>query len=66
MKDEHFMRVWNDGHDHFSADITRAIKWLAGPFRRMGEYMGPASAPGEDSFFTRAAARCGVRPRRAR
>lgn len=63
MKDEQFMRVWNDGHDHFSADITRAIKWLATPFRRLGEYMGPASAPGEDSFFTRAAARYGMAPR---
>lgn len=66
MKDEQFMRVWNDGHDHFSADITRAITWLAEPFRRMGEYMGPASAPGEDSVFTRAAARCGINVRAAR
>jgi hypothetical protein len=37
MKDEHFMRVWNEGHDHFSADITRGLKWLATPFRRLGE-----------------------------
>ncbi|KTE08225.1 hypothetical protein [Sphingopyxis sp. H115] len=66
MKDEQFMRVWNDGHDHFSADITRAAKWLAELLRRMGEYMAPASAPGADSFFTRAAARCGISPRRAR
>ena len=37
MKDEHFMRVWNEGHDHFSADITHGLKWLATPFRRLGE-----------------------------
>jgi hypothetical protein len=37
MKDEHFMRVWNEGHDHFSADITRGLKWLATPVRRLGE-----------------------------
>lgn len=66
MQDEHFMRAWNEGHDRFSADVARAVKWLAEPFRRMGEYMGPASAPGEDSVFTRATARCGIRPRRAR
>ena len=66
MQDEHFMRVWNEGHNRFSADIARAVKWLAEPFRRMGEYMGPASAPGEDSVFTRTAARCGIRSRRAR
>ena len=38
MKDEQFMRVWNDGHDHFSADITRGFKRLAGAVRRLGEW----------------------------
>ena len=67
MQDEHFMRAWNEGHTRFSADIARAVKWLAEPFRRMGEYMGPASAPGEDSFFASAARRSArPRPRRAR
>ena len=37
MKDEHFMRAWNEGHDHFSADITRGLGWLAAPVRRLGE-----------------------------
>ncbi len=60
MKDEQFMRVWNDGHDHFSADISRAIKWLTEPFRRLGEYIRPANVPGTDVFFSR----CGQRPRR--
>jgi hypothetical protein len=66
MKDEHFMRAWNEGHDHFSADITRGLKWLATPFRRLGEWIAVPSAPGEDSVFTRVAERCGVAPRRAR
>ncbi|MEQ8311966.1 MAG: hypothetical protein RIA72_14845 [Sphingopyxis sp.] len=60
MKDEQFMRVWNDGHDRFSADITRAIDWLTEPFRRLGEYIRPANVPGTDVFFSR----CGRRPRR--
>lgn len=60
MKDEHFMRAWNEGHDHFSADITRGLKWLAEPFRRLGEWIAVPHAPGEDSFFTRAATRCGL------
>ena len=64
MKDEQFMRVWNDGHDHFSADVTRGLHRLAAPFRRVGAWIALPSAPGEDSVFTRAAARCGIRPRR--
>lgn len=60
MKDEQFMRVWNDGHDHFSADITRAIKWLIEPFQRLGEYIRPTNAPGLDVAFSR----CRVRSRR--
>ena len=60
------MRAWNEGHDHFSADITRGLKWLGAPFRRLGEWIAVPSAPGEDSAFTRVAARCGVARRRAR
>ena len=63
MQDEHFMRGWNEGHNRFSTDITRAIEWLTEPFRRLGEYMGPANAPGVDVFFTRRA-RSGARSRR--
>lgn len=37
MQDEHFMRGWNDGHDRFSADITRGLKRLAARFRRLGK-----------------------------
>ena len=66
MQDEHFMRGWNEGHNRFSTDITRAIKWLTEPFRRLGEWIAVPSAPGEDSVFTRAAARCGIRPRQTR
>src|SRR3546814_17109012 len=66
MKDEQFMRVWNDDHDHFSADITRGLHWLATPFRRLGEWIALPSPPGEDSIFTRAPARCGIRPPRPR
>jgi hypothetical protein len=66
MKDEQFMRAWNDGHDRFSADMARGLSWLATPFRRLGEWIALPSAPGEDSVFTRAAARCGVRPKRGR
>ena len=65
MKDVHFMRAWNEGHDHFSAVITRGLHWLATPFRRLGEWIALPSAPGEDSAFIRIAARCGVAPRRA-
>lgn len=60
MKDEHFMRAWNEGHDHFSADITRGLNRLAAPFRRLGEWIAPANAPGEDNVFTRIATRCGL------
>ncbi len=64
MQDEHWMRTWTEGHDHFSADITRGLKWLAEPFRRLGEWIAVPNAPGMDNVFTRAAARCGLRPRK--
>ena len=38
MKDEQFMRAWNDSHDHFSADIARGFKRLAVAARRLGEW----------------------------
>lgn len=56
MQDEHFMRAWNDDHDRFSADITRVVKWMAEPFRRLGEWIAVPNVPGEDSFFARSAA----------
>lgn len=66
MQDEHFMRNWNEGHDRFSADVTRGLGWLVARFRHFGHWIALPSAPGEDSVFTRAAARCGIGPRRAR
>ncbi len=45
MKDEHFMRAWNDGHDHFSADITRGLAWLWGPVRHFGQWIAFAMRP---------------------
>lgn len=66
MQDEHFMRDWNEGHDRFSGDVTRGLGRLAAWFRSVGQWIALPSAPGEDSVFTRAAARCGIRPRRAR
>lgn len=43
MKDEQFMRAWNDGHDHFSADIARGFKRIASAFRRLGEWSARAT-----------------------
>ncbi|WP_338424281.1 hypothetical protein [Sphingopyxis kveilinensis] len=66
MQDEHFMRDWNEGHNRFSSDVTRGLGRLAAWFRSIGRWIALPSAPGEDTVFTRAAARCGIRPRRAR
>lgn len=56
MQDEHFMRGWNEGHDQFSADITRGLKRFAARFRRRGEGASLPSTPGEKGVFTHAAA----------
>lgn len=64
MKDELWMRNWNEGHPRFSGDLHRGIAWLFTPFRRLGEWIALPSAPGEDSVFARAVAQCGVGPRR--
>lgn len=65
MKDELWMRTWNDGHPRFSDDLHRGIVWLLTPFRRLGEWIALPSAPGEDSFFARATTRRGQRRRKA-
>lgn len=36
MKDEIWMRTWNDGHPHFSNDLHRGLVWLLASFRRIG------------------------------
>lgn len=64
MMDEHLMRAWNDTHVGFSAGITQGLKRLAEPFRRLGEWIAPTSAPGEDRFFTRAVAHRGIGTKR--
>lgn len=65
MMDEHFMRTWNGTHVGFGAGITQGLKRLAEPVRRFGEWIAPAHAPGEDSFFARPAARRGARAKRS-
>jgi len=64
MKDELWMRTWNDGHPRFSDDLHRGIVWLLTPFRRLGEWIALPSVPGQDSFFARTAARCIQRRRK--
>lgn len=36
MKDELWMRTWNDSHPRFSDDLHRGLLWLAASFRRLG------------------------------
>lgn len=36
MKDELWMRNWNDGHPHFSDDLHRGLVWLVQSFRLIG------------------------------
>jgi hypothetical protein len=64
MKDEIWMRNWNEGHPHFSHDLHRGILWLLTPFRRLGAWIALPSAPGADSVFARVAAHCGMPARR--
>lgn len=61
MRDELWMRTWNEGHDRFSTDITRGLRHLGDAFARLGRWIAPANLPGTDSFFARAAVRCGLR-----
>lgn len=43
MKDEFWMRTWNDGHPHFSNDLHRGLVWLLASFRRItGRVARPA------------------------
>ncbi|MBL0915051.1 MAG: hypothetical protein IBJ13_05925 [Sphingopyxis sp.] len=58
MMEEHFMRGWNSGHDRFSADIDRGLKFLGRMLRRWTELVTPSHAFGEDTYFTRIAAAC--------
>lgn len=36
MKDELWMRTWNEGHPRFSDDLHRGLMWLVARFRRIG------------------------------
>lgn len=65
MKDELWMRDWNDSNPRFSDDLYRGIVWLLTPFQRLGEWIALPSAPGEDSAFSRAATRCAPGRRKA-
>ncbi len=47
MKDEFWMRTWNDGHPHFSNDLHRGLMWLLASFRRIaGRVARPAAMSG--------------------
>jgi hypothetical protein len=35
MKEELWMRTWNDGHPRFSDDFHRGLLWLCLPFLRI-------------------------------
>ncbi|WP_411339533.1 hypothetical protein V6U71_16860 [Sphingopyxis sp. J-6] len=39
MKDELWMRSWNEGHPQFSADLHRGLMRLRTAFRRLGEWI---------------------------
>ncbi|ALJ14942.1 hypothetical protein ATM17_19450 [Sphingopyxis macrogoltabida] len=39
MKDELWMRNWNEGHPQFSADLHRGLMQLRTAFRRLGEWI---------------------------
>ncbi|MDR6832951.1 MULTISPECIES: hypothetical protein [unclassified Sphingopyxis] len=47
MKDELWMRTWNDGHPRFSDDLHRGLLWLAAPLRRIGASIKRPAAPAE-------------------
>ncbi len=36
MKDELWMRAWDDGHPRFSDDLHYGLLWLVARFRRIG------------------------------
>lgn len=61
MKDEIWMRSWAEGHDRFSTDITHGLQRMGDALNRFGQWIAPTSRPGTDSFFARAAVRCGLR-----
>lgn len=58
MKDEIWVRVWNDGHDRFSADLDDGFARLGAAMRR---WRASASEVAGD---TRIAARRGVGAKR--
>ena len=37
MKDELWMRTWNDGHPQFSDDLHRGLLWVLASFRRLAD-----------------------------
>ena len=36
MKDELWMRTWDEGHPRFSDDLHRGLLWLLASLRRIG------------------------------
>lgn len=44
MKDELWMRSWNEGHPQFSADLHRGIMRLLAAFRRPGAWIALPAA----------------------
>ncbi|MDO9364426.1 MAG: hypothetical protein Q7T60_15975 [Sphingopyxis sp.] len=61
MKDELWMRTWNDGHPRFSDDLHRGILWLLTPFQRLGKGTTPRANPDQDALSARIAPRQGER-----
>ena len=41
MKDELWMRTWDEGHPRFSDDLHRGLVWLVARFRRIGRRIMP-------------------------
>jgi hypothetical protein len=51
VKDELWLRTWNDGHPHFSGDLHRSFLWvfaqlrrLSGSILRAGQSDGPGAS----------------------
>ncbi|WP_439566738.1 hypothetical protein [Sphingopyxis sp.] len=52
MKDELWMRTWNDGHPRFSDDLHRGLLWLFAPLRRLGARIVRRAATAEPAPLT--------------
>lgn len=47
MKDELWMRTWNEGHPRFSDDLHRGLLWLVARFRHIGGRIARPAAVAE-------------------